>query len=72
MSGKEKSIILINTTKIKATRILEKDKEDYMRDHPNVSEGEAFEIVRSRATEGFSPRDTELRGLKDPNCCSIS
>lgn len=56
----------------KATRILEKDKEDYMRDHPNVSEGEAFEIVRSRATEGFSPRDTELRGLKDPNCCSIS
>lgn len=43
-----------------------------MRDHPNLSESEALEIVRSRATEGFSPRDTELRGLNDPNCCSIS
>lgn len=27
-------------------RILEKDKEDYMRDYLNVSEGEVFEIVR--------------------------
>lgn len=56
----------------KATRILVKDKEDYMREHPNVSESEAFEIVRSRASEGLSPRDEELRGLKDPNCCTIS
>lgn len=55
-----------------ATKILEKDKSDYLKDHPDTSESVAFEIVRNRATEGLSPRDRELRSLNDPNCCTIS
>jgi hypothetical protein len=57
-----------------ATKILEKDMKDYMKDHPDTSESEAFEIVRNNAVEGRSPRDDQLKGLKDPRCatCSIS
>ncbi|XP_061173165.1 GTPase IMAP family member 4-like [Saccostrea echinata] len=53
-----------------AIRILEKDKKDYMKENPEVPESEAMETVRNRAAEGLSPRDEELKGLK--NCCVIS
>ncbi|XP_056022651.1 GTPase IMAP family member 4-like [Ostrea edulis] len=57
-----------------ATKILEKDKNDYMKKNPGISESDAFETVRNNAAEGRSPRDDELKGLKDPRCagCSIS
>lgn len=54
----------------KATRILEKDKKDYMKKNPGIPEAEAMEIVRDRAAEGLSPRDGELKALND--CCVIS
>lgn len=56
----------------KAMTILEMDKQEYIAAHPYVSESEAFEKVRIRATEGGSPRDSELRNLDDASCCSIS
>lgn len=56
----------------KAMAILEMDRQEYVTTHPNVSESEAFEIVRVRATEGGSPRDKELINLEDEGCCSIS
>ncbi|XP_061173164.1 GTPase IMAP family member 4-like [Saccostrea echinata] len=54
----------------KATKILEKDKKDYMKENPEIPEGEAMEIVRNRAAEGLSPRDGELKAIDD--CCIIS
>lgn len=55
----------------KATRILEKDINDYIRQHQNVSEEEASEKVRIAAAEGFSPRDGDLRALASDGCCII-
>lgn len=55
----------------KATRILEKDKTDFIRQHANVSEEEALEKVRIAAAEGFSPREKELRNLPSDGCCII-
>lgn len=55
----------------RATRILEKDKTDYIKKHPDVSEEEALEKVRIAAAEGFSPRENELRKLPIDTCCII-
>lgn len=55
----------------RAMRILEKDKRDFIRQNPNISEEEALEKVRIRAAEGLSPRNDELRNLPSAGCCNI-
>lgn len=56
----------------KATRILEKDRDDYMEVHRGVSKEQALEKVRELAMQGKSKRDSELTGLsKEEGCCSI-
>lgn len=52
----------------KATRILTRDKDDYKKKHPEISDSEAFEIVRNEAAVGRSPRDSELRKITDCYC----
>lgn len=59
----------------KANEILQKDKDDFMKAHPNVRLSDAMEEVRLNAALGKSPRDKELTKLtasKDPSCCGIS
>nr|XP_022303233.1 GTPase IMAP family member 4-like [Crassostrea virginica]XP_022303234.1 GTPase IMAP family member 4-like [Crassostrea virginica] len=53
----------------KASKILEKDKEDYMKKHPDVTSEAALEKVRELAALGQSPRDEELRALFNPSYC---
>lgn len=53
----------------KATKILNKDANDFIKKNPQTSKNEALEIVRRRAIEGLSPRDNDLLGLD--KCCSI-
>lgn len=53
----------------KATKILNKDANDFIKKNPETSKNEALEIVRLRAIEGLSPRDSQLLGLD--KCCSI-
>lgn len=48
----------------KATLILEDDRDDYIKQHPNVSLEEAFENVRIEAVQGSSPRDEELKNIR--------
>nr|XP_034324407.1 GTPase IMAP family member 4-like isoform X1 [Crassostrea gigas] len=56
-----------------ATAILKLDKDDYKKKHPEISDSEAFEIVRNEAAIGLSPRDSELLKIKDQDCqCIIS
>lgn len=52
----------------KATRILTLDKDDYKKKHPEMSDSEAFEIVRNEAAIGRSPRDSELKKITDCYC----
>nr|XP_034326333.1 GTPase IMAP family member 4-like [Crassostrea gigas] len=51
-----------------ATGILKLDKDDYKKKHPEISDSEAFEIVRNEAAVGRSPRDSELRKITDCYC----
>lgn len=55
----------------RAMRILEKDKADYIKNHPEVSEEEALKNVRIEAAEGYSPREQELRNLTNDGYCII-
>lgn len=55
----------------RAMRILEKDKADYIKNHPEVSEEEALKNVRIEAAEGYSPREKELRNLTNVGYCII-
>lgn len=55
----------------KAMRILEKDRDDYMKVHRGTSKEEALERVRELATKGQSPRDKKLLGIGEPCYCSI-
>lgn len=52
----------------KATEILEKDADDYVKENPYTCRNEALEIVRLRAIEGCSPRDKKLQKLKKCPC----
>lgn len=52
----------------RATRILEYDRDDYIKAYPEVNRDQALEIVRSRALEGKSPRDKELCNLRSRFC----
>lgn len=53
----------------KASKILEKDKEDYLKKHPDVTSEAAMETVREIAALGQSERDEELRALVDRSLC---
>ena len=55
----------------KASRILEKDKEDYMKKHPDVTTDFAMEEVRKEAASGLSPRNPELLKVINRSCCVI-
>lgn len=56
----------------KASKILEKDKEDYLKTYPNVTSEAAMEKVRELAALGKSQRDKELRALVDRSVCSCA
>lgn len=56
----------------KASEILEKDKKDYKKLHPDATPEEIEEQVRRNAALGYSPRDQELLDLlKKTGCCVI-
>lgn len=55
----------------KAMMILEKDKDDYIKKNPKVTEEEALENVRIEAAQGRSPREKELRNLISDESCII-
>lgn len=50
---------------------LKKDEEDFLRKNPNVDKNEASYIVKTKAAEGLSPRDKELKSHINKSC-SIS
>lgn len=52
----------------RATRILENDRDDYIKAYPEVNRDQALEMVRLRALDGKSPRDKELCNLRSRFC----
>lgn len=49
--------------------MLKKDEEDFLRKNPTVEKQEASNIVKTKAAEGLSPRDKELKRRISRSCC---